>query len=249
MLTRNDQLSFKSSRKGARKNKGKGQESKKNGNKSKSGKAAGKKKGKGSSGKGKGCKNEKSKNVPNVGRKRKILRSASSSKVSLETPSEGSGGKGEKKRTPNPKDLVKPASKANKATRDPKVKVKGTPKAKAKNSRGKGCSEKQCAKGKTEQPHSGLTQRLLDLAKHFGPFMSVRDDKFKKGIRSMLDLDTLQNCRLNIYWTRCSAAVTLLEKKTDIHHFSFNNTFVAESHKAAIAIGCAAEVATRIVQF
>ncbi len=254
VLTRNDQLSFKSQRKGARKEKGKGKAGKKN-------------KGKGKSGKGKGSKTEKTKkngkqvNSPKgkvksvESRRRKILKSASSSKLNLETPSESSGGKGlngvkkgDKKRK-CPKDTVKPAPKAKRGTKDPtakKAKAVATPKAKAKQNRGKGCGE--CDEGKRD-PNPELTQRLLGLAHHFGPFVSVRDDKFKTGIRSYLELDTLQNCRLNIYWTRCSAGITLLETKSDIQHFSFNSSSCAESYKAAVSIGLAAEVATRIVQF
>ena len=254
MLTRNDQLSFKSQRKGARKEKGKGKAGKKN-------------KGKGKSGKGKGSKTEKTKkngkqvNSPKgkvksvESRRRKILKSSSSSKLNLETPSESSGGKGlndvkkgDKKRK-CPKDTVKPAPKAKKGTKDPtakKAKAVATPKAKAKQNKGKGCGE--CDEG-TRDPNPELTQRLLGLAHHFGPFVSVRDDKFKTGIRSYLELDTLQNCRLNIYWTRCSAGITLLETKSDIQHFSFNSSSCAESYKAAVSIGLAAEVATRIVQF
>ena len=250
ILTRNDQLSFKSTRKQARKDKA---------NDKKNGKGKTGKRGKGKVGKGK--KKDQKKGKKNTGksisRKRKILKNSPTKQPPQQEPSgssvdkpKGKGTKAGSSASPLPKrkreqkePKVGPKAKA-KAT--PKPKMKATPKPKA-TTKPKAAPKPKAKRVKTEKGqdeeesqkptfNAMLVHDLLEFAHRFSPDDSVRDAAFKNKIRTMLALDTLKTCRLNIYWTRCSSGVTLLDAKVDVQHFSYNSSSAPEAYKAAVSI-------------
>ena len=267
ILTRNDQLSFKSTRKQARKDKA---------NDKKNGKGKTGKRGKGKVGKGK--KKDQKKEKKNTGkgkgmsRKRQILKNSPTKQPPQQEPSgssvdkpKGKGTKAGSSASPLPKRKreQKEGPKA-KAKATPKPKAKATPKPKVEeNPKPKATTKPKAApkpkakrvkkeKGQDEEEspkrtfNDMLVHDLLEFAHRFSSDDSVRDAAFKNNIRTMLALDTLKTCRLNIYWTRCSSGVTLLDAKLDVQHFSFNSSSAPEAYKAAVSIKLAEQTAPQL---
>lgn len=264
VLTRNDQLTMKSSRKKARgkkgdtsnakvgKRKGKGKTSKKS------------TRGKRGSGKKKVCKASSSSFLEGrVSRKRQILKGGSPTKhqklqdetgassltptpaddvLEMEpSPAPKTKGKTVKQRKGQGKTDPKPKAKTRAtAKKDTKAATPAAPKAKAK-AKAKASTKSRRPRGLAAEPvpyDASLTKAMLDFASQFGADDSVRSMTYKDQVRQSLDQD-LSEHRLKIYWTRCTCGITDLEADKDLSHFGFNHSSAIEPHKCAVAIKCA----------
>ena len=85
-----------------------------------------------------------------------------------------------------------------------------------------------------------LVQTLCSFASMFDSEADHKSDSFKKELRSQLAEDVW----LNIYWTRQSCGVRSSPGQSDTHHFSFATYSASASHKTAVAVKCAELTAT-----
>ena len=198
-------------------------------------------------------------------RKRKILKSASKTDLEKSSPKskktkssvEGAETTSEKLgevNPPEPKTQKARAAKA-KAKTKPAAKAKGSPKAKAKskskkaaNGEGEEKEPKRARRGRkpatdplihSEHRSDELIKHLMDFAKEFDleQFPDTKSQAFKDKVREQLK--PLDYTSLNVYWSRATCGVHMIESKQDVHHFSFNQSLVPTPWKLLVAIQCA----------
>ena len=243
VVTRNDQLSMKSKRKGARKAK----------------RAKNKKNKKGTRKAKRSPKKAPTPTKAPVSRKRKMLKA-----MAVEDESMNKGGKKTKASSSGKKrdeEPMEPASKRRKekqapaasSTAEPKPKAKGRAKGKAvaKPKASPKAKAKAKAKGRPKtggkadfverhrQSHlydSDLLASYEKFAKSFDATMEVKSPQFKEQARAQLG--EYNGYRLNIYWTRCSVGVTDQSSGKDVINFTFNTSSACDVHKLAVALKC-----------
>ena len=268
LLTRNDQLSMKKSKKDARKNKmaenkrAKGGAPKK-GKKVKKGKTGKKKKGK------KALKNKKPKSPSR--RKLRNLQAAGAS-ASSAAAAEDAGAKRRKKvkkskepgvvlnevdaeetwvdpqeacesaagRKSKTKGKGKSPKKAPKPKAEAKAKAKASAKAKSKGRRRRGDADGDQSDARFSDPR--LAQFFIDFAKSVGGSgIKTTSPKYKSSVRA--GLADLKECAYNMYWTKCSCGLRI-QNAYDAFYFSFVTSSAENSYKMAVAAKCCEICAT-----
>ena len=235
VVRRSDQLSQRKTKKDGRKQK-------------KNGKVKKGRKGKKAKKTKKGRKPSSKSAVSPSKRKRNILRSqpaassgpdAAAAKAERQKPGKArkvkedgtSGKRRAPKRAVAPEEEVAPLPKQKAA---PRAKGKAKAKAKAK------ASARRTALEPDHRPDLSdpeMVQVFVDFAKKVGGPKVEVNQGFKDHVRS--ECQKLKTTELNVYWSRCTCGVTLLQDKRDTHHFGFNYSMAVGTYKIAVAVKCA----------
>ena len=228
VLTRNDQLKMKQTRKAKGKKKGSGKKTKKT---------------------------RRGKATKKVSRKRKILHNRSPSKKATVEPETS---KVELEGPPQPKRPRRAKTIPSSSSEKPKAKAKAKsaaakkePKPKALPAKAK-AKAKSTAKSRSRPRRTGisadqrmqsplysddLVKTLTAAARELDPDACITSNKFKTGVRA--SLEEFQGHRLNIYWSRAGCGVTSYGEDRDVASFSFNCSSARDVFKLGVAMKCA----------
>lgn len=240
ILTRNEQLKMKQTRKAKGKNKRSGKKTKKT---------------------------RRSKAAKRVSRKRKILQDCSPSKATLEHENsnvefEGAPQTKRPRRARTtasasskmpkniPKAKAKAKAKSAAAKREPKA-PRTLAKAKAKAKSTAKSRPRRTGKSADQQMQSplysgDLVKTLTAAARELDPDACITSNKFKSGVRG--NLESFEGHRLNIYWSRAGCGVTSYEENRDVASFSFNCSSARDVFKLGVAMKCASICAAQLAR-
>lgn len=152
-----------------------------------------------------------------------------------QTRAKGSKAKG----SPDGQTKTKPCAKG-------KAKAKASPRPKASE-----CKPKAKRARKNQDEHADqmeereelyddkLVKQLFDWCKEateHAPQDAIRNTRYKTEVRNMLNIG--DQYKLNIYWTRLTCGVHVVESGKDIHHFSFGSSWANDLYKVCMAIKC-----------